>query len=343
MRQHHTQPQKADLRRFHNEFKNFSVDTNLLYKMSAVDPAIMESSDKSISLIKHYEMMELAAEISHNPYLGIEMGLACQSNDLGMLGYMLRNAPTFEKAIEILNDYITLLAPETQISLLEEEDNYILTYHILNAPASKTRQVIDMTLAQFILIGRDAFDDNNWNPERIYFEYSLPEEINLDNFPMQSELVFGHYFNGVCFPKIIGNFKNDDCDPQLLALLEAQALQALESLQSHTTPKPLLKQIQFLISSRIGNIEITAEDISSELGMSRRTMHRRLSENGVTFNEIRENIVLNVAKETLSKTTVSITDLAHKLGYADSSAFDRAFKRLTKMKPLEYRKKHNSK
>jgi AraC-like DNA-binding protein len=340
MRAHQTQPQKPDLLRFHNEFERLSVDTQQLYRELSIDPAIMKASDSTLNLLKYYELMERAASISNAPYLGIEMGLACQSTDLGMLGYMLRNAPNFEKAVELLNNYIILLSPESRTSLLKENDTYILTFQVLTAPASMARQTIDMTLAQFILLGRDAFEDPNWEPERIYFEYSAPEGIDVSDFPVKCDLVFDHYFSGVCFPDTIDSFNRDDCDPQLLALLESQALQALKD---HNTEKSLLKHIQFLISSNIGNTKMTAESVASELSMSRRTMHRRLSEYGSTFNELRENIVLNIAKESLSKTTVSITELAHKLGYADSSAFDRAFKRLTGKRPLEYRKLRNLK
>ncbi len=340
MRSNQTQPQKSDLLRFHNEFEKFSVNTEQLYRELAIDPAVMKVSDSSIHLLKYYELMELAAERSENPYLGIKMGLESQSTDLGMLGYMLRHSPNFEKAVGILHNYIVLLSPETRTSLLKENDNYILTFQILSTPPSMARQTIDMTLAQFILIGRDAFEDTSWEPERIYFEYSAPKGADLSDFPINSELVFDHYFSGVCFPANIDSLNKEDCDPQLLALLESQALQALSE---HNTEKSILKHILFLISSNIGNTKMTAQNVASELGMSRRTMHRRLSECGATFNELRESIVLNIAKETLSKTSVSITELAHKLGYADSSAFDRAFKRLTGKRPLEYRKIHNSK
>ncbi len=340
MRQQKTQSQKPDIRRFHKEFQRLSVDTDSLYKQLSIDPEVVEADNGSISMIKFYELMENAAKISNNPYLGIEMGFACQTGDLGMLGYMLRNAPNFEKALELLHRYIILLTPETRTALLQEGDHYILTYQVLCASPSQSRQSMEMTLTQFILMIRFLLQDDNWQPERIYFEHSAPPENELKNFPLGGELIFDHFFSGICFPKDLLQAANDDYDPQLLALLESQVLQTLEN---HIVSDSLLDHIRLLISSNIGNTEITADNVASELGMSRRTMHRRLSENGTTFNALREEIVLHIAKESLSKTSVSITELAHKLGYADSSAFDRAFKRLTGKKPLQYRKEHTPK
>ncbi|BFM14473.1 AraC family transcriptional regulator [Maricurvus nonylphenolicus] len=338
MRQQQTQSQKPDIRRFHQEFQRLSIDTTDIYKQLNISDDVVEADNGSISMIKYYELMELAAETSNRPYLGIEMGLACQTSDLGMLGYMLRNAPTFERALELLHNYIVILTPEASTSLIEESDNCILTYQISNSSPEKTRQSMEMTITQYILMIRHILQDDHWQPERIYFEHSQPPAEVLKDFPLGGEVIFDHFFSGVSFPKDLMQYANNDFDPKLLELLENQVLQ---TLKDHIVSDSLLDHIRLLISSNLGNTEITADNVASELGMSRRTMHRRLSENGTTFNALREEIVLHIAKESLSKTSASITELAHKLGYADSSAFDRAFKRLTGSKPLEYRKQHS--
>ncbi|OUR91031.1 hypothetical protein A9Q81_18100, partial [Gammaproteobacteria bacterium 42_54_T18] len=69
-------------------------------------------------------------------------------------------------------------------------------------------------------------------------------------------------------------------------------------------------------------------------------LNRRLKESGTTFNTLRENLVFHIAKESLCNSSVSITELAQMLGYSDSSAFNRAFKRMAKQRPLNYRKQH---
>jgi len=329
--------QKPNIRRFHQGLQRLSVDTAELYADLGIDPKLMDADDASLSTAMHYELLELAAEKSNQRFLGIALGLDGRNSELGILSYMLRNAPNLEKALDLLQRYVALVAPGSSIAVLEEEDHCVLSYKIKDFPPAQCRQSLEMTLAQYVLLFRTILDDGNWQSFRIYFENSAPSAEELRHFPLKGELIFDHFFSGVCFPKELMEYANSDFDPQLLALLESQVLQTAEKLLSSDS---FLDRIRLLISSNLGNAEVTADSAAAEFGMSRRTLHRRLSENGTTFNTLRESIVINVAKESLSKTSVSITELAQRLGYSDSSAFDRAFKRLVGQRPLEYRKQY---
>lgn len=133
-------------------------------------------------------------------------------------------------------------------------------------------------------------------------------------------------------------YSNSHCDPELLKILEEQVLQTAKNLINSDS---ILDNIRLAISSKLGNTEVNADTIALEMGMSRRTLNRRLKENDTTFNQIKESIILELAKESLSTTSVSIAELAQRLGYSDSSAFNRVFRRLTGNNPLAYRKKHS--
>jgi len=327
--------QKPNIRRFHQALQRESVDTTALYVDLGIDPKLMEADNTSLSTVKHYELLELAAKKSNNRFLGINLGLDSRNSELGVLSYMLRNAPNLEKALDLLQRYVALVAPGSSISVLEEQDHCVLTYKIKDYPPSQCCQALEMTLAQYVLLFRVILDDEAWQSSRIYFEHSAPAAEELRRIPLGGELVFDHFFNGVCFSKELMDYANSDFDPQLLTILESQVLQTAATLLNSDS---FLDRIRLVISSNLGNAEVTADTVAAEFGMSRRTLHRRLSENGTRFNTLRENIVINVAKESLSKTSVSITELAQRLGYSDSSAFDRAFKRLVGQRPLAYRK-----
>lgn len=338
MRSHQRLLQKPNIRRFHQGLQRLSVDTAALYADLEIDPELMDADNTSLSTVKHYKLLELAAEKSNNRFLGIDLGLDSRNSELGVLSYMLRNAPNLEKALDLLQRYVALVAPGSSISVLEEEDHCVLTYKIKDHPPSQCCQALEMTLAQYVLLFRVILDDESWQSSRIYFEHSAPTAEELRRIPLGGELIFDHFFSGVCFSKELMDYANRDFDPQLLTLLESQVLQTAANLLNSDS---FLDRIRLLISSNLGNAEVTADTVAAEFGMSRRTLHRRLSENGTTFNTLRESIVINVAKESLSKTSVSITELAQRLGYSDSSAFDRAFKRLVGQRPLEYRKHYS--
>jgi len=338
MRHQQSPLQKPNIRRFHTALQNMSVDTAPLYLELGIDPKVMEKDDASLSLVKHYELLELAAARSDNRFLGIAMALDTRNNDLGVLGYMLRNAPNLEVSLELVQRYVKLVAPNSTVSVSDEDSHTTLTYKISGISADLSIQSIEMTVAQYVRLIRTILDDENWQPVRMYFEHGAPSPEQLKDFPFDCELIFNHFFSGICFNSELMSHANQHFDPQLLALLESQVQQSAQSLLSSDS---LLDHIRVLITSNLGNTEVTADNIAAELLMSRRTLNRRLSENGTTFNSLRENIVFHMAKESLCNTSISITELAQKLGYSDSSAFNRAFKRNLGLRPLQYRKQHS--
>ena len=84
---------------------------------------------------------------------------------------------------------------------------------------------------------------------------------------------------------------------------------------------------------------LSLDDIADRLHLSPRTIHRRLEDEGASFRSIKDALRRDMALSRLTKTRDSIADVAADLGYADTSAFYRAFVEWTGMAPLHYRRK----
>lgn len=329
---------KPDMFRIHQMLQHISVDTSAIYDQLDINPKSMEDKNASLSMTKYFQLLELAATHHDRPYLGVDLALNADINNLGILSYMLNNAPNFSRALELLNKYIMLVSPGASTTLQSESNDSILMYKSIDTPAELCRQHVEATITQFIIMIRVMLKNEEWTPYCIYYEHSQPKNFNNNKYPLNCEIVFNHTFNGIRFSNDLINYPNTQFDTELLALLEVQASHSATELKQHES---LIDHIRLLITSNLGIREITADYISTELGLSRRTLNRRLSENGTTFNTVKENIVFNIAKEELTNNTISITGLAQQLGYSDSSAFNRAFKRLSGYRPLEYRKAHS--
>ena len=82
---------------------------------------------------------------------------------------------------------------------------------------------------------------------------------------------------------------------------------------------------------------LTLDDIAARLYLSPRTIHRRLEEEGSSFRAIKDALRRDMALARLTKSKDSIAQVAADLGYADTSAFYRAFVDWTGMAPMHYR------
>ena len=80
------------------------------------------------------------------------------------------------------------------------------------------------------------------------------------------------------------------------------------------------------------------EQIGQLMGMSRRTLTRRLSENGLTFRDLIKRIQEEVSKDLLKNSSRSIAEIAFETGFSEQSAFSRAFKNWTNQSPAEFRR-----
>ena len=77
--------------------------------------------------------------------------------------------------------------------------------------------------------------------------------------------------------------------------------------------------------------------ISEVIGLSSRTLQRRLSELGTSFNQIQTEVKLDLATRRLAGSAKPIHDIALELGYNDTPHFSRAFRKWTGMTPRQYR------
>lgn len=82
--------------------------------------------------------------------------------------------------------------------------------------------------------------------------------------------------------------------------------------------------------------------VAAHLNLHPRTMGRRLEEEGVTFEQLKDEVRLAAARELLARTAIAVSDVAGSLGYATPSAFVRAFRRWTGSSPSAWRRQSRS-
>ncbi|MNF71427.1 HTH-type transcriptional regulator VirS [compost metagenome] len=122
-----------------------------------------------------------------------------------------------------------------------------------------------------------------------------------------------------------------------------QALEPfLQRKQSARTESELLSRMGAHIASGLGSGGVSIELIASSMGMGVRTLQRRLSEEGLDFTQVVEDVRRSMAEEYVARSDYSFTNIALLLGYSEASSFSRAFRRWTHLTPLKYRQRARS-
>jgi AraC-like DNA-binding protein len=99
----------------------------------------------------------------------------------------------------------------------------------------------------------------------------------------------------------------------------------------------LRTRVENAISSVLPHGKVLAEDIARSLGMSKRTLARRLSDEGLNFTEILQQLRHDLAVRYLDDRKLHVSKIAWLLGFHEVSAFTHAFKRWTGKTPRELR------
>lgn len=92
------------------------------------------------------------------------------------------------------------------------------------------------------------------------------------------------------------------------------------------------------LRTRIGNASLSANDIASDLNVSKRTLQRRLQQQGLSFTELRDRVRLNYVLPLLTANEISIDRISSMLDFSDRTSFTLAFKRWTGLSPNAFRK-----
>jgi AraC-like DNA-binding protein len=108
----------------------------------------------------------------------------------------------------------------------------------------------------------------------------------------------------------------------------AEAL--LRQLEAEDTTRG---RVERLLMPILHSGDIGIERIATAMALSRQTLYRRLKAEGVTFEQLLDELRRRLALEYLRGSRVSINETAYLVGFSDPAAFSRAFKRWTGMSP----------
>jgi AraC-like DNA-binding protein len=120
-------------------------------------------------------------------------------------------------------------------------------------------------------------------------------------------------------------------EPQyVFGVLSKHADQLLKDLAASKTTRG---RVESLIMPILHTGDISMDAIAARIGQSRQTLYRNLKEEGVTFEQVLDQLRHKLALHYLEGRRVSVNETAYLVGFSDPSVFSRAFKRWTGKSP----------
>jgi AraC-like DNA-binding protein len=181
--------------------------------------------------------------------------------------------------------------------------------------------------------------NRNLTADKVSFVHRGSAASELRSF-YRCELNFGAEVDEITFPISIRNTPIVSVDPYLNKLLIKYCEEALAHRKISRSALGVSVENAIAVLLPHGKAQMSV--IARKLGMSRRTLARRLASEGLTFAGVLNALRHDLAKRHLADRDLSISKVAWLLGYSDVSAFSNAFRRRTGMSPGMIRRQHAS-
>jgi AraC-like DNA-binding protein len=144
---------------------------------------------------------------------------------------------------------------------------------------------------------------------------------------------FEQSYTGVDFDYVALEAPLPRRNPELHGVLAAQAERLLSRVLDAQTYREQLKRLLRNLQPLVPEMP----DAARTLGMSERSLRRRLADEGVSYSQVVEESQIELARAMLGEPSRSIKEVAHELGFTSASGFHRAFKRWTGTSPALFR------
>lgn len=308
------------------------IDANDVIAGLGIDPTNISNPEYRVPADVYLELMHNCEALTGDEAFGLYCAEALQPQVLHGLGLGWLASDTVYDGLRRLARFARLVASISDLHLEEQDD--LVHLHL--------RRTVE--LDNFAYPGRDYGIGMVARMCRLNLgQYLTPVSIEMERPTPQNPALWESMLGTrVKFEKdrTCMTWSRSDIEHEVVtgdpALARVNDEQAEALIQSYTN-NSLARQVVDKIIQRLPDGPPGQDIIASDLAVSNRTLQRKLKDEGVNFSELLQDCRMQLAKKYLRQGHKSVVETAYTLGFAEPSAFSRAFKRWTGRTPAEYR------
>ena len=312
------------------------IETDTLLQEAGIDRALLDEPEVRFPELQ-MAMLWMGAENRYGkPTFGIDLAMSIPFGKFELIDYLVASCPTAGTALEAL-DYNARLCASGFYYRIDSHTHegqagkLIVSQHrhpIAALPASILEYTWTLVISRFRHACGPGFTPQLWLREKPRATTAQLRHA-LGHVPEVAEQDMMFLTNAQW------ELENQHHDPMLFKLLSAPARHVQARLATHS----FLSSVESAVSFALQRGEPTIGRVAARLGMSARTLQRRLEAEGSTFQQSLEQVRRVMAFRYLEHSQLSLSEISGLLAYADMSAFCRAFRRWTGESPASIRQR----
>ena len=308
---------------------------NRILNGTDLSEAWMKDDNALIIQADYLTIVNNALDETKDPALALHLGQQTNLGELGIWGYAIISSPTLGEANQVALQYWELQGALVNLTYKKEKD--YSTWEIHPAfPMDCLRTwiyAVEELLATFFS-GTDFLSDQDPHATEIYLSYPDPGHGALYQEVFKCPVYFGRDVDLFRVALPFEDLPTSMGNPRLAAICKQQCQELMAKLKGSDE---LIGSIRDALIASLGQFPRLPE-IARQMAMSPRTLRRRLLEKNTTYQHILDEIRSELAKEYIVTTSLSVDQIASRIGFSEATTLRRAFKKWTGLNIKEFRR-----
>jgi AraC-like DNA-binding protein len=313
----------------------YGIDYQPILESSGISALDIQDNASHISITAMEKLLALLIEASGDNCFGLYAAKFVEPASYSVLGYISLSCSTLREAQTLIPLYETIVGDMGVTTIDYGRDFVFQRWHCQFIDPLVKRHQVEHVLASWATYSKIFLKFNA--PASVWFEHSPPVDKSLvaeyENI-FGCEVLFDQIGSGIRIANELLDIPLPQANEQLLKTLLVHATQQMAKLSRHQT---MTAKVESLLRLTIGEKMPTNSMVAAELGMSSRTLQRRLEQECTSFKDVLNSLRLELALYYLKNTDFTMDTIAVKLGYSETRSFHRSFKQWTMRTAGSYR------
>ena len=314
--------------------KGAGVPVALLLRRVGLTLELIAEPEERLSVRSQIALLDEAAIALKDDCIGFTLARDFDLRELGLLYYVMASSQTLGEALKRLARY-SKVTNEALVFGYREGNRLIVSLSYSGVPRHSDRHQIEFCMFAAIRICR-MLTGQRLVPQHFSISHHRSGAISEMARFVGTKVEFGADTDEFALNVGARELPLIHSDSYLNDLLLKNCEAALKNRKRDKSQ--LRTRVENAISTLLPHGRALVEDVARDLGMSKRTLARRLSDDGLNFTEILQQLRHDLALRYLNDRQMHVSKIAWLLGFNDVSAFTHACKRWTGKTPSEMRR-----
>jgi AraC-like DNA-binding protein len=305
-----------------------------------IDPASLDDPSALIALQPIADIYERAATRVGDDAFGLHVGENARPVLRDVFDYAVMSRPTIAAAFEELQPLLRVLYPEAEIQLVVRKGTAGFSYRMAPKEARAQRHRCEALVTTVKKIAERALGRADPPPISVSFQHPAPRDTSEHARIFRAPVRFDCPASEILFEAGILDAPVATADPNLSAVLDRHARDLLARIPKSARFSDQVRRA--LVTAFARGRPPTLAELARSMGASERTLQRRLGEDATTVQALMEDVRHELSLEYLRDRSLSVGEVADRLGYSSLAAFSRAFRRWRGVSPAAHRREAGS-